>query len=61
MHCISTLWIGTAALLFMVVEYLVHRRETMAQIQVEVRNAELMEAVEGEYVGAQEKTFSRKG
>ena len=42
------LWIGIAALLFTVVEYLAHRRETMAQKQVEVRNANLMEATEGE-------------
>ena len=48
MHCISMLWIGTAALLFTVVEYLAHRRETMAQKQVEVRNADSTEVSEGE-------------
>ena len=48
MHCISILWIGTAALLLTVVEYLAHQRETMAQRQVEVRNAESMETMEGE-------------
>ena len=49
MHCISMLWIGTAALLLMFVEYLAHRRENMAQKQVEFRNVDLMEAVEGEF------------
>ena len=47
-HSISMFWIGTAALLFTVVEYLAHRRGTMAQKQLEVRNADSMEAVEGE-------------
>ena len=48
MHCTSMLWIGIAALLFTVVKYLAHCRETMAQKQVEVRNADSMQAAEGE-------------
>ena len=46
MHCTSMLSIGIAALLF-IVEYLAHRRETMAQKQVEVRLASSMETSEG--------------
>ena len=42
------LWIGTAALILTIVEYLVHRRENMAQKQVEVRKADSMEVSEGE-------------
>ena len=48
MHCISMFWIGTAALLLTIVEYLAHQRENMAQKQVEVRNADSMEVAEGE-------------
>ena len=48
MHCTSMLWIGTAALLLTVVKYLAHQREIMAQRQVEVRNADSMETMEGE-------------
>ena len=48
MHCTSMLWIGIAALLFTVVEYLAHHRENMAQKQVEVRNADSMETMEDE-------------
>ena len=43
MHCSSMLWIGSAALLLTVVQYLAHRRENMAQRQVEVKNADSME------------------
>ena len=46
------LWIGTAALLLTVVEYLAHRRETMTQREVEVRNADSMETMEGEVSNA---------
>ena len=61
MHFASMLWIGIAALLFTVVEYLAHRRETMAQKQVEVRNAELMETMEGEVTNVSEKAYTGKG
>ena len=47
MHCTSMLWIGTAALLPTVVEYLAHQKETIVQRQVEVRNSNLMETMEG--------------
>ena len=52
MHCTSMIWIGTAALLLTVVEYLAHQREIMAQRQVEVRNADLMETMEGDVLDA---------
>ena len=48
MRCTSMLWIEIAALLLTVVEYLAHRRENMAQKQVEVRNTNSMETMEGE-------------
>ena len=52
MHCSSMLWIGTAALLLTIVQYLAHQREIMAQRQVEVRNADLLETTEGEVSNA---------
>ena len=58
MHCTSMLWIGTAALLFTVVEYLAHRKETMAQKQVEVRNADSMETMEGEVLNVSKKKLT---
>ena len=48
LHCTSMLWIGTAALLLTIVEYLARQKETMVQRQVEVRNADSMETMEGE-------------
>ena len=47
-HCISMFWIGTAALLLTILEYLAHRRETMAQKQVELKKADSTEVAEGE-------------
>ena len=55
MHCTSMLWIGTAALLLTAVEYLAHRRETMVQRQVEVRNADSMETMEVEVLNASKR------
>ena len=57
MHCTSMLWIVTAALLFTVVKYLTHRRETMTQRQVEVRNADSIETMEGEVLNVSKRTL----
>ena len=46
MHCTSMLWIGIAALLFTVVEYLACCRESMAQKQVDVRMADFLKTSE---------------
>ena len=42
------LWIGNAALLLTIVEHPAHRRETLAQKQVEVRIANSTKTTEGQ-------------
>ena len=58
MHGTSMLWIGIAALLFTVFEYQAHHRENMAQKQIEVRNADSMETMEGKVSNVSKKKLT---